>query len=229
MTDFNIRKKELSDKYGIDFEKLEKEQISLASELEISDKMDCKMFDKFGAVDITFIKNKILCCFIVCDKEYEVIDRSYVYEKIRFPYLPGFRNYRELPSIILAFEKISEKPDVVFISGHGLTHPRFGLASHFGLLTGFPTIGISNSLIDSEIKGGNEVDGGIILRNGKKIGNVLISKPGSRPMYVSSGNFISLNSAYSISKNLINLPHKKPEPLHLAGKYAREVRKELAQ
>ena len=227
MADLDIRKKELSDKYGIDFEKLEKEQIDLARELKISDKIDSKLFDKFGAVDITFIKNKILCCFIVCDKDYEVIDRSYVYEKIRFPYYPGFRNYRELPSIIEAFEKLTEKPDVVFISGHGLTHPRLGLASHFGLSTGVPTIGVSNSLVESEYKDNKAIDGKSILRNGKKIGKVLTTKPGSRPMYISPGNFISLSSAYDVSKRLINLPHKKPEPLHLAGKYAREVKKEL--
>ena len=46
-------------------------------------------------------------------------------------------------------------------------------------------------------------------------------------MYVSPGNLISIETAYEFSKKLINLPHKKPEPMHLAGKYAREVRKEL--
>ena len=30
-----------------------------------------------------------------------------------------------------------------------------------------------------------------------------------------------------LCKQMINLPHKRPEPLHLAGKYSREVRKEL--
>ena len=229
MADYEIRKKELSDKYGIDFDKLEKEQIELAKELVISDKIDSELFDKFGGVDITFIKNKILCCFIVCDKDYEVIDRSYVFEKIRFPYYPGFRNYRELPSIIDAFEKLNEKPDVVFISGHGLTHPRLGLASHFGLSTGVPAIGVSNSLVESDIMDGKEIDGNSIMRNDKKIGMVLTTKPGSRPMYISPGNFITLKSAYDVSKRLINLPHKKPEPLHLAGKYGREVKKELLQ
>ena len=46
-------------------------------------------------------------------------------------------------------------------------------------------------------------------------------------MYISPGNLISIKTAYEICKNFIYLPHKKPEPLHLAGKYAREVGKEL--
>ena len=46
-------------------------------------------------------------------------------------------------------------------------------------------------------------------------------------MYVSPGNNISIESSYELSKNMIKLPHKKPEPLHLAAKYAKEVRQEL--
>ena len=54
-----------------------------------------------------------------------------------------------------------------------------------------------------------------------------MTKEGSNPMYVSPGNFISINSSYELCKKMINLPHKRPEPLHLAAKYSREVRKEL--
>jgi deoxyribonuclease V len=217
---FAFKKQELIKKYNIDIEKLEQEQIKLAKELKIKDKIDFSLADKFGAFDNIFIKNNILSCIIVCNKEYEIIDRAYIFEKTKFPYLPGFRNYRELAPMISAFEKLNEIPDVIFIPAHGITHQRLGLASHFGLATGIPTIGISDSVIDCEIKD-NE-----ILKT-KKVGKILISKEGSRPMYVSPGNLISVESAYEISKKLINLPHKYPEPMHLASKYAREVQKEM--
>ena len=251
------RKQELSKKYGIDFDKLEREQIKLAKGLEIKDKIDFNLAEKFGAVESIFIKNKILSCIIVCDKNYEVVDRAYVFDKVRFPYFPGFRAYRELPAMVEAFEKLNEKPDVVFVSGQGLIHPRLGLASHFSLSTGIPTIGVSNSLLDCKIDGDVE-DGADILKedkenfektknsksskkdleeisfgkanyskSSKKIGKVLITKPGSNPMFISPGDKIIVKSAYEISKNLINLPHKRPEPMHLVSKYAKEVRKEL--
>lgn len=223
MEEKSSRREELAKKYNIDFEKLEKEQIKLARELEIKDKL--KIVDRYGAVDSIFIGNKILTCIIVCDKNFEILDRAYVLEKVRFPYVPGFRNYREIESMVMAFEKLSEKPDVIFVSGHGITHPRLGLASHFGLATGIPTIGISNSVIDCEA---GQKDGSDIVRKGKKIGEVLVSKDKSKPMFVSPGNGISVERSYKFAKDLIRLPHKRPEPMHLVSKYCKKVRRELS-
>lgn len=213
---------DLVKKFNIDLKSLEKEQIKLSKEIVAKDKIDFSLADRFGAVENIFLNGKLLSCFIVCNKEYEVIDMAYSFEKVKFPYIAGFRSYRELIPMINAFEKLKERPDVVFVSGNGITHPRLGLASHFSLSVGeIPTIGVSNSLLECDIKGEN------ILRNGKVIGKVLVTKPGSKPMYVSTGNNISLESAFELCRKMINLPHKKPEPLHLARKYAKEVQKEM--
>jgi deoxyribonuclease V len=216
-----MEKEELIKKYNIDIKKLEDEQTRLAKQLELKDKIDFSLADRFGAIETIFVKNKILCCIIVCDKNYEILDRAYVFDKVVFPYIAGFRDYRELSSMIEAYAKLNEKPDVVFIQGQGIIHPRLGLASHFSLNAGVPSIGVSNSVINCKIKGED------IFSNEKKTGKVLISKPQSKPMYVSPGNQISLDSAYELCKKFINLPHKLPEPMHLAGKYSREVKKEL--
>lgn len=218
------RKEELSKRYGIDFDKLEKEQISLAKDLVINDKIDFSLAETFGAVENIFIKNKILSCFIVVNKEFEVIDQAYVLERISFPYFPGFRSYRELPAMVKALERLNEKPDVILVSAQGIIHPRLGLASHLGLSTGIPTIGVSTSLVDLEAS--NE-DGSAILKENQPVGKVLISKKESNPLYISPGNNITLDSSYKICKDLINLPHKRPEPIHMAAKYAKSVRKEL--
>lgn len=217
-------KEELIKKYGIDLPNLEKEQVKLAKQLEIKDKIDFSLADKFGAFSNVFIKNKILSCIIVCNKNYEIIDRAYAFEKIRFPYLAGFRSYRELPAMMIAFNKLNEMPDVVFIPGYGIAHPRLGLASHFSISSGIPSIGVSNSIIDCDVK---EKDGGDIIKDEKKIGKVFQIKPGSRPLYVSPGNLIKVDTSYNLCKQFVNLPHKFPEPIHLAKKYSREVEKEL--
>jgi len=216
-----MEKEELIKKYNINIKKLEDEQIKLAEQLDLKDKIDFSLADRFGAVETIFIKNKILCCIIVCDKNYEILDRAYVLDKVTFPYIAGFRAYRELSAMIKTYVKLNEKPDIIFIQGQGIIHPRLGLASHFSLNIGVPSIGISNSVINCKIKEEN------IFSNGKKTGKVLISKPQSKPMYISPGNHISLNTAYELCKKFINLPHKLPEPMYLAGKYSREVKKEL--
>lgn len=218
------RKEELSKRYGIDFDKLEKEQIKLAKDLTLKDKIDFSLVDRFGAVENIFLKNKILSCFIVLDKDFEIIDQAYVLERIPFPYFPGFRNYREMPAMIKALSRLNEKPDIVLISAQGIIHPRLGLASHFGLTTGIPSIGVSTSLVDGK---SSEEDGSDITRDNQIIGKVLSLKKESNPLYISPGDHISIDSAYKISKDLIKLPHKRPEPIHLVAKYAKRVRKEL--
>jgi len=217
-----MESEKLVKKYGIDLEKLEKEQIKLAEQLEIKDKIDFSLADKFGAFFNTFIKNKILSCIIVCNKDYEVIDRAYVFEKTSFPYLAGFRAYRELPAMMLAFSKLNEKPDVVFVSGMGIAHPRLGLASHFSLSAdNVPSIGVANAVFDCK------EEGDYIFKDKKKVGKLLKTKPGSRPLYISPGNQISIETSHDLCKKFICLPHKLPEPMHLARKYGREVEDEL--
>jgi len=211
--------KGLIEKYKIDIEKLKKEQEKLSKQIEIKDSEF--PFDKFCAIDNSFIKNKMISAIIVCDKDFEILDKSYSFSKLNFPYIPGFRAYRELPGMLEAFNKLREKPDVVFIFGQGITHPRLGIASHFSISTGLPTIGIANNIKDCEIKKED------ILKNNKKVGKVLIGKPGSRPLYISPGNLISIKKSYELCKNFIKKPHKLPEPLYLSGKYARKIKKEL--
>jgi len=217
-----VDKEELIKRYNIDITKLEQEQLKLARQLELKDKIDFSLADNFGAVDVTFIKNKILCCIIVCNRNYEVIDKAYTFEKTKFPYIHGFRAYRELPAMISAFNQLNEKPDIVFIPAQGITHSKLGLASHFSLATGIPAIGVSNSAVGCEIKGAD------IFKEDKKVGKVLISKLKSNPLYISPGNQISIETAYNLAEKSINPPHKNPEPLHLASKYSREVKKELS-
>lgn len=219
----NKKAEELAKKYDINLNSLMEEQLKLAKELVIKDKIDFSLADRFGAVENIFINNRLLSCFIVCNKDYEILDRAYVYERVKFPYISGFRGYREVVPMIIAYEKLKEKPDIVFVPGNGITHPRLGLASQFSLsVGGIPTIGVSNNIMECEVIGED------ILRKGKKIGRVLKTKEGSNPMFISAGNNISLESAYGLCRKMINLPHKKPEPLHLARKYAKEVQREVS-
>jgi len=216
-----MKPEEIAKKYGIDLKKLEQEQKKLAKTIKIEDSIDFKLVDKIGAIDNAFFENKIISAIIVVNPEREVIEQEYFSDKLKFPYISGFRAYRELPSMMEAFNKLEERPEVMFVAGHGIAHPRLGLASHFSISTGIPAIGVANSLIGGEIKGQD------IVLEGKKVGKTLLSKPGSKPMYISPGNLVSIKTAHELSEKLIKLPHKLPEPLHMAHKYSKDIRKEV--
>ncbi len=213
---------ELIKKYNIDIEILKSEQIKLAKQLTFKDSQDFSILDKIGAVESAIIQNKIVSVIIVCDREFNIIEQQYFVDKLRFPYLKEFRSYRELPTMVEAFNKLIEKPQIIFIRGHGITHPRLGLASHFALAINTPTIGIADNLFEID-----KVEGENILKDGKIIGRVLQSKEKSNPLYISVGNELSLSTACKLTKEFIKFPHKLPEPLHLAHKYAKSVSDEL--
>ncbi len=216
------RIQEIAKRYSLDLKKLEKEQEKLAKSLEIKDSRDFSEIAKIGGLSNVFFENKIISAIVVIDAEMNIIEQKYFSDKVKFPYLPGFRAYRELPAMVNCFNLLDEKPEVIFIPGHGILHQRLGLASHFSIATGVPSIGVADSLIEGEIKGEE------VVLKGKIAGKIISIKQGSRPLYVSPGNNISVKTAYELTKKFIKLPHKLPEPKHLAHKYSREVMKEIS-
>lgn len=217
-----MENEEIAGKYGLNLESLKQEQLKLAKGLSIKDSIDFSSSIRFAGVDAVIVKNQIIGVVIVCDKEFNILDQQYFIDKLRFPYIYGFRSYREIPAIVEAFNKLQEKPDLVFISGPGIIHPRLGLASHFSIITGVPSIGIADNVFEE-----NKIEGEDVLKEGKVAGKVFLSKLGSTPIYVSPGDKISIKTSLDISKSFIRPPHKLPEPLNLAHKYSKSVRKEL--
>src|SRR3546814_11845147 len=45
-------------------------------------------------------------------------------------------------------EELPQAPDLAFVDGHGIAHPRgLGIASHFGVATGLPSIGVAKKIL----------------------------------------------------------------------------------
>ena len=66
--------------------------------------------------------------------------------EVSFPYVPGLLAFREIPTVLAALDALPCAPGLVVCDGYGLAHPRrFGLASHLGVLTGLPTIGVAKN------------------------------------------------------------------------------------
>jgi len=116
----------------------------------------------------------------------------------RFPYVPGYLSFRELPAVLEALERLVELPDLILCDGQGLAHPRrFGLACHLGVLIDIPCIGVAKSrLIGTHDELPPDKGRWVPLRDKEEtIGAVLRTRTGVRPVYVSIGHRVSLDTA----------------------------------
>jgi len=116
----------------------------------------------------------------------------------RFPYVPGYLSFREIPAVLAALAKLTVQPDLLLCDGQGLAHPRrFGLACHLGVLTGMATIGVAKSRLVGVHQRLPDAKGAWVpLRDGAElIGAVVRTRAGVRPLYVSVGHRVSLKTA----------------------------------
>jgi len=87
------------------------------------------------------------------------------------------------------------------LDGQGIAHPRrFGLASHLGLLTDIPSIGVAKSrLLGTHGELAPNKGCWVPLSDGDEtIGAVLRSRTGVRPLYISSGHRVALETAIEL-------------------------------
>lgn len=125
--------------------------------------------------------------------------------KTRFPYVPTLLSFREVPPAVLCVRRLHLQPDVFLADGHGFAHPyRCGFASHLGLVIGKPTIGTAKSRLFGKAEPDKMREGFTFLKhNDEVIGAVIATKSGCKPVYVSVGNMISLQTAIEIVKHCI--------------------------
>jgi deoxyribonuclease V len=130
--------------------------------------------------------------------ELVVVETQVAHGKLDFPYIPGLLSFRELPLTLAACERLSITPDLIMVDGQGIAHPRrLGLASHLGLFLDVPTIGCAKSrLCGSHQEPGTEPGSYAgILDKDETIGVALRTKHRVKPVYVSIGHMIDLETA----------------------------------
>jgi deoxyribonuclease V len=128
----------------------------------------------------------------------ERIETVGIRERAGFPYVPGYLSFREAPAVLRAFAGLRQTPDLLICDGHGVAHPRrFGLACHLGLWLDLPTIGCAKSrLIGSHAEPApRRGSRRRLIDAGEIIGEVVRTRDGVRPVYVSVGHRISLPTA----------------------------------
>lgn len=146
----------------------------------------------------------------------------------RFPYVPGFLGFREIPFVAEAVRRLPRRPALLMVDGHGLSHPRrCGTASHLGVVLDLPSIGVAKSILvgrpgdDLGDEAGSSVP---LLWKGAPIGSVLRSRSGVQPIYVSVGHRVSADTALLRVLEWLR-GRRLPEPTRLADQAAGAARR----
>ena len=174
-------------------------QRQLAGYVERSDRLGAVR--RVAGVDVGFEQNNsitraavVVLRFPELTLEHHAIARL----PTTFPYVPGLLSFREVPAVLQALSQLEVLPDLLLCDGQGIAHPRrFGIASHLGVLTGLPTIGVAKSRLvgihgELPLEKGSWVE---LLDHGEVIGVVLRSRSGIAPLYISTGHRVSLQTA----------------------------------
>ena len=198
---------------------LKREQLKLSRKIVLKDN-----FAKIKTVGGTAcfpIENKLLAVVIVCEyPSMKVIEKQSYILPNPINYIPGFLAYREMPAIIEAYNKLEQEPDLLIVNGQGIAHTRkIGLASHLGLALNKATIGVTKTPLLGKIENGK------LIYHNEIVGFEIKTREHANPVYVSPGHHISLGSTLRLITEMIIPPHKMPEPLHLARKYAKKEMK----
>lgn len=163
--------------------------------------------------------------------ELEEVERRMARRKLRFPYVPGLLSFREGPVLLAAFARLHVSPDVILIDGHGVAHPRrFGIACHLGLLLDCPTIGCAKSILVGEA---GEIDAqagsvALLVDRGETVGMALRTRDNVRPIYVTIGHCVALESAVRIVSQCVDgfrIPRPTREADHWVGELRRAYQK----
>lgn len=163
---------------------------------------------RVAGIDVGFEQNGAVtraAAVVLSYPELEVVDTAIARQPTRFPYVPGLLSFRECPAALAALDALTASADVLVCDGQGYAHPRrFGLASHLGLLTGVPSVGVAKSRLIGEHDPVPDAKGAWVpLRDGgEKVGAVLRTRKGVKPVFVSVGYGFKLATAVELVLSL---------------------------
>ncbi len=166
---------------------------------------------KLYGADVAYKGSKAVAAVVSEDSE------AYKVKEVRFPYVSTYFAFRELPVL---WDLLQDCDGCVIFDGHGQLHPRrAGLATMAGVMLGKQTIGTAKALICGEVRERYVYEGDEV------IGKVLTVENAENPLYVSIGNKVTLEQAYSIVSE--NCVHRTPELVRKAHIVATQIAKRI--
>ncbi|MDS0526666.1 endonuclease V [Clostridium sp. SHJSY1] len=213
-------------------------QNKLAKRIELKNSFKKDEIKLIAGVDLAYWekddKHYGACCIVVIDyNTKEVIEKVESFGEITVPYIPGFLAFRELPLVIEAAKKLTADPDIFMFDGNGYLHfNHMGIATHASFFLDKPTIGIAKSYlkidgIDFHMPSEETGSYKDIIINEEVYGRALRTREKVKPIFISCGNFIDLDTTMDITLNLINKESRLPIPVRLADLETHDVRSKL--
>jgi len=215
-------------KSSFSVEKAHKAQLLLSKRIIFEDALP-KKISLVAGVDVAYERGTSIGAVAVLDYDsLELVESQTAFCETSFPYIPTLLSFREIRPAVLSIRKLHIQPDVFLVDGQGFAHPyRCGFASHLGLVIARPTIGVAKSKLFGEVQEA-EIEENVALLKHKDevIGGVVTAKRGCKPIYVSVGHMISLETAIKIVKHCI-CNDRIPEPVLRAHELATLKKQEI--
>lgn len=190
-------------------------QNTLSKQISLQDTISINDINSIAGVDLAYWnyqgKEYAVCCIVVLDyTTHQVIEKQYSYGEITVPYIAGYLAFRELPLIVQTVRKLNTTPDILMFDGNGYLHPRhMGIATHSSYILNKPTIGVAKTYYKI-----NRVDFTMppnvlnaytdISIDGTVYGRAVRTNVGVKPIFVSCGNYLCLDTAMKITLSLIS-------------------------
>ncbi|MFH1892781.1 MAG: endonuclease V [Candidatus Zixiibacteriota bacterium] len=159
--------------------------------------------------------------------ELVTVDRARAQTMASFPHQAGFAAFREGPVIIKALQRLQTTPDLIIFDANGIAHEKgIGMASHLGLMLDLATIGCAKKRLVGEFEEPEDSVNATspLMYNREQVGTVIRTRMGVKPLFVSIGHKIDLDSAVEIIASTTR-GYRLPEPMRVAHILANKMRR----
>lgn len=182
-----------------------------------------------AGIDYARDGNHMFLAVVVMDLDNRKVVEIQVAEGITsFPDHAGYLAFRLGPLIIQAVRNLYHVPQLIYINGAGVCHPRLcGIASHLGLRLNIPTIGCTIDRMTGHFDPPADKWGSysVVRYSPQAPAVVLRTKRTQNPIFISPGNLIDLLGTIEQTLRAC-YRYRLPEPLrraHIeAGKFMRQ-------
>lgn len=188
---------------------------------------------RVAGADLAFLPDSdqvIAAVVLLAYPSMEILETVVRVDRASFPYVPGLLSFRETPPLLRAIRRLHRAPDVMFIDGHGLSHPRAaGIACHIGVLLDIPVIGCAKSILCGRFVEPAQRRGAVSYLSdaqGSVIGAAVRTRDGVRPVFVSVGHRIGLAQAIRLTLRCAQ-GFRIPEPTRQAHLLAERVKRRV--
>lgn len=189
-----------------------------------------------GGVDLSYVGTQGVAAYVRLELDpLRVLDAHTLAQEVRFPYIPSYLAFRELPVMLALLQKLKDQntlADMTFVDGTGTLHHRqAGIASQLGVMLDIPTIGITKSLLHGE----PERDVKTLAPNkicyirigGERAGAAIRPAEGAEPFFISPGHRVDLETAIALTLRALVSESALPAPIQHAHETSRHAAQAL--